>query len=85
MKTLKELFGGKSNNVAEKLTNQNSDNNIATNEAGYQCPMKCEGDKIYNKPGNCPECNMKLVPVNTNSQTAHNHNHNHNHNHHGCC
>lgn len=79
MKTLKELFGGKSNNVAEKLTNQNSDNNIATNEAGYQCPMKCEGDKIYNKPGNCPECNMKLVPVN--GKSSHNH-HKHNH---GCC
>ncbi len=79
MKTLKELFGGKSNNVAEKLTNQNSDNNIAANEAGYQCPMKCEGDKIYNKPGNCPECNMKLVPVS--SKTSHSH-HKHNH---GCC
>lgn len=25
--------------------------------------MKCEGDKNYNKPGDCPVCNMHLVPV----------------------
>jgi transcription initiation factor IIE alpha subunit len=29
----------------------------------YQCPMRCEGDKVYEHPGTCPVCNMKLVPV----------------------
>jgi len=29
----------------------------------YQCPMKCEGDKTYDQSGNCPVCNMKLVPA----------------------
>ena len=29
----------------------------------YYCPMKCEGEKTYSAPGNCPVCNMKLVPV----------------------
>jgi Cu2+-exporting ATPase len=29
----------------------------------YQCPMKCEGEKTYDQPGNCPVCNMKLVPT----------------------
>jgi hypothetical protein len=29
----------------------------------YYCPMKCEGDKLYDQPGNCPVCNMHLVPV----------------------
>ena len=29
----------------------------------YYCPMKCEGDKTYDKPGDCPVCNMHLVPV----------------------
>ena len=29
----------------------------------YFCPMKCEGDKVYDQPGNCPVCHMKLVPV----------------------
>ncbi len=27
----------------------------------YYCPMHCEGDKTYNKPGNCPVCGMDLV------------------------
>ncbi|RME87372.1 MAG: hypothetical protein D6785_02115 [Planctomycetota bacterium] len=31
---------------------------------GYMCPMKCEGDKTYDKPGKCPKCGMKLKPVN---------------------
>ncbi len=26
----------------------------------YQCPMKCEGDKTYDKPGKCPTCGMEL-------------------------
>jgi Cu2+-exporting ATPase len=29
----------------------------------YYCPMKCEGDKTYDKPGNCPVCGMHLVRV----------------------
>ncbi len=27
----------------------------------YYCPMHCEGDKTYGKPGNCPVCGMNLV------------------------
>lgn len=26
----------------------------------YQCPMKCEGEKTYDKPGTCPMCKMDL-------------------------
>lgn len=26
----------------------------------YACPMKCEGEKKYEKPGNCPKCKMDL-------------------------
>lgn len=35
------------------------------NEAGpkYYCPMHCEGDKLYDKPGNCPVCGMNLEKV----------------------
>lgn len=29
----------------------------------YQCPMKCEGEKMYDKPGQCPVCNMDLEKV----------------------
>jgi Cu2+-exporting ATPase len=27
----------------------------------YICPMKCEGEKIYNEPGRCPVCGMFLA------------------------
>lgn len=30
-------------------------------EGKYYCPMHCEGDKMYDKPGNCPVCGMHLV------------------------
>ena len=27
----------------------------------FYCPMQCEGDKIYDEPGDCPVCGMDLV------------------------
>lgn len=30
------------------------------NTATYQCPMKCEVEKVYHKEGSCPVCNMDL-------------------------
>jgi heavy metal translocating P-type ATPase len=34
----------------------------AENNGGqYYCPMHCEGEKTYDKPGNCPVCGMNLV------------------------
>jgi len=29
----------------------------------YQCPMKCEGEKTYDKPAKCPICGMELREV----------------------
>jgi hypothetical protein len=29
----------------------------------HACPMKCEGDKTYPRPGQCPKCGMDLLPV----------------------
>jgi hypothetical protein len=26
----------------------------------YTCPMKCESEKTYSDPGNCPVCGMAL-------------------------
>jgi len=31
----------------------------------FYCPMHCEGDKTYNKPGDCPVCGMDLVQEST--------------------
>lgn len=32
-------------------------------EMAYQCPMKCEGDKVYPTEGSCPVCKMDIKPV----------------------
>lgn len=32
-----------------------------TGSGVYYCPMHCEGEKTYDKPGNCPVCGMDLV------------------------
>jgi Cu2+-exporting ATPase len=31
------------------------------NKGKYYCPMHCEGDKMYDKAGDCPVCGMHLV------------------------
>ncbi|WP_308993160.1 SCO family protein [Mariniflexile litorale] len=36
----------------------------------YQCPMQCEGDKIYDETGNCPVCKMDLALVENNLKTV---------------
>lgn len=48
-------------------------------EGNYYCPMHCEGDKTYDKPGDCPVCNMHLVPVGENKKDIHVHHHKHHH------
>ena len=37
----------------------------------YQCPMKCEGEKTYAKPGKCPVCKMdrKALPKDATAAT----------------
>src|SRR5690625_4093091 len=36
----------------------------------FYCPMHCEGDKTYDKPGDCPVCGMDLVEEQTLSATS---------------
>ncbi len=33
------------------------------NDGKYYCPMHCECDKMYDKPGDCPVCGMSLEKV----------------------
>jgi Cu2+-exporting ATPase len=40
--------------------NSKAKTEIKSEVAEYQCPMHCEGDKTYDRPGNCPKCGMKL-------------------------
>jgi len=43
--------------------------------AVYACPMKCEGEKTYNKPGTCPVCKMELAAVTESEEEEHDHPH----------
>lgn len=42
------------------LTNACDQKKPSESMVAYQCPMKCEGDKTYDKPGTCPVCKMDL-------------------------
>ncbi|WP_231372682.1 copper-transporting P-type ATPase [Aureivirga sp. CE67] len=42
----------------------NNKDQIKNNNAKYHCPMYCEGDKTYDKEGECPVCGMFLVEDN---------------------
>jgi len=35
----------------------------SSNTKAYICPMRCEGDKTYDKPGGCPVCGMHMTEV----------------------
>ena len=46
---------------------------VAVNDI-YACPMQCEGDKTYDKEGNCPVCSMALTSTKDDeSHEGHNH------------
>ncbi len=34
---------------------------FVSTEGNYYCPMRCEGDKYYMQPGDCPVCGMSLI------------------------
>ena len=54
----------------------NHDETKTEKTTSYYCPMKCEGEKVYEQPGNCPVCHMKLIPVG-NVMEEHDHGHEH--------
>jgi Cu2+-exporting ATPase len=43
----------------------------ASGSGKYFCPMRCEGDKTYDQPGDCPVCGMHLIPVGGGPSGAH--------------
>ncbi len=45
------------------------DSNSSTDSGIYQCPMKCEGEKVYDKQTPCPVCNMHLKQIKANEST----------------
>lgn len=70
MKAINNLLN--ENGMNSEVHNMNSFSQLEDNiqdtskdqqEARYQCPMNCEGNKTYNQPGECPVCKMQLVMV----------------------
>ena len=47
-----------------------SENTSANGTGKYYCPMHCEGEKMYDKAGDCPVCGMHLVQEQTVAQKA---------------
>lgn len=46
----------------QKMHQHKVEHSVLINAAGkYYCPMHCEGDKVYDKAGDCPVCGMDLV------------------------
>ncbi|MDB4584815.1 copper-translocating P-type ATPase, partial [Draconibacterium sp.] len=39
---------------------QHKETSVSKNKGKYYCPMRCEGDKMYDEPGDCPVCGMHL-------------------------
>ena len=53
---------------------KNSENKTESySKIKYTCPMKCEGAKVYDQPGNCPVCKMHLVPADGNNKHGEHH------------
>ncbi|APA66047.1 heavy metal translocating P-type ATPase [Maribacter sp. 1_2014MBL_MicDiv] len=49
------------------------DNHVKKSKKGngtFYCPMHCEGNKTYDKPGDCPVCGMDLVEEQNLSSTS---------------
>ncbi|MBL4625064.1 MAG: hypothetical protein JKY42_07990 [Flavobacteriales bacterium] len=64
--TLVSCGGDKKVEVQEEQVNgeETHEHDTATKEhKHYQCPMKCEDDKLYEEEGKCPVCGMDIKEV----------------------
>lgn len=53
----------KSDSVAASAVGATGSTGTEIAAVKYQCPMKCEGEKTYDKPGKCPQCQMDMKEV----------------------
>lgn len=56
---------------SKEAANETSTEQVET--VMYQCPMKCEGEKMYEEPGTCPVCKMDLELLTEVEHKHHNH------------
>ncbi len=60
------LFLASCGNSGNEKAKENTPEEVKT--AMYQCPMKCEGEKMYEAQGTCPVCKMDLELVSGETQ-----------------
>lgn len=66
------FFFASCGNSSNEKSNSNASEQVEI--AMYQCPMKCEGDKMYAEKGTCPVCKMDLELISKEDEHKH-HNH----------
>lgn len=64
-------------NKNSKNENTHKSHEVSEKVNKYICPMHCEGEKAYDKSGDCPVCHMHLVPVDELHLKAVKHGHDH--------
>ena len=53
----------KSLKIEEEINDKNGIAITSIGNGKYYCPMHCEGDKVYDKAGDCPVCGMDLINI----------------------
>lgn len=72
MKAFDKIFG-KNKSAALKMSSEQQASETIAAKGGYFCPMKCEGEKVYDSPGRCPVCGMFLKPLSDTSKEEKSH------------
>lgn len=54
-------FKGRNTKTEEHPSEKLHVQSLGESSGVFYCPMHCEGDKTYDKPGDCPVCGMDLV------------------------
>ena len=57
MKTISDFITEREKVVMETTIQNNGEMNVK-----YQCPMKCQGEEVYNEPGLCSNSKMQMIP-----------------------
>lgn len=74
----------KNPNFKLTFSKTNLPENFKDHTGDYYCPMFCEGDKIYDKKGDCPVCHMHLEEITEDlakNSVSNHHSHSYNHQH----
>ena len=63
MKTEKEIYGKKGDELPVKHSDMTHDKYKTEPGIKYQCPMKCHGGELFDEQWICPYSKMQMIPV----------------------